>query len=396
MNTPTKLIFSCLLASATMSAAAFTVNLKEVEPISLGESVKIEIASISEEGIYKYEWRDRSGEIVGTGANLSATPSRPEVYELTVSDDKGNQAHAYAEVIVYGITDAADFEDNTLAVDEYWRGRIYDNPEQTTSNFFSGGFMFGNSYTPAWDYWCGFVLSKSSKKDFTSPYGPDQYNCVTGRAHQGDGFALANINTFTGEFFIDVLASKDGAELAGVYLTTNSYLYTSATKGDTFAKPLTTGDYHKVIFTGDNGNTVEFFLADFTGDNAYVLDDWAYCDLSALGKVKRIKVDIQCTNENIPTYVCLDDISYKASGSNVDAELSNKLRIAFEQGGESLSVAGLSSEAQLKLYSISGSLVANTITANESTRLNTSTLPRGIYILSITQNNSTHSFKVVK
>ena len=396
MKTTAKYLFTFILVTAAMPASAFTVEVNKVEPITLGESVNIE-SKISEGGSYTYEWRDRSGSVVGTNASLSITPARPEVYELTVSNADGEQGHAYAEVIVYGITDDANFEDNTLAVDEFWRGRVYDNPEQTTSNFFSGGFMFGNSYTPDWDYWCGFVLSKSTKKEFSSPYGPDQYNCVTGCAHNGDGFALANINSFTGEFFIDILASKDGAELAGVYLTPNTYLYDSATKGDNFAKPLTTGDYHKVIFTGDNGKVVEFFLADFTNGNAYIINDWTFCDLSALGKVKRVKVDIQCTNENTPTYVCLDDLSYKGNGSNIDAEFSGKLRVAFEQGGESLSIAGLTSEAQIKVYTVTGSIVINTTSDEVSTRLNTTSLPHGIYIISVTQSHcSNQTFKITK
>ena len=79
--------------------------------------------------------------------------------------------------------------------------------------------------------------------------------------------------------------------------------------------PFTIGDYYKIIATGDNGKTVEFYLVDYRNSaERIVVDTWEWFDLTSLGKVKKITFTVDGSRKNdwgttIPTYFCLDDFN---------------------------------------------------------------------------------------
>lgn len=73
------------------------------------------------------------------------------------------------------------------------------------------------------------------------------------------------------------------------------------------------GDWVKVVFrgylSGEETGTVEFFLADYTGSEAKLLKEWKTVDISDLGEVDAIAIDIESNVAGIPPYVCLDNFS---------------------------------------------------------------------------------------
>lgn len=338
------------LSFAVSAHAEIEIVLTGLEgPFHLGDVVVLN-STITPEGTYTYSWTNRAGEVLSTEATLTDTPTRPEVYKLTVSAGE-ETAVAYAEIPLYGVTEPANFEDNPLNADNYWAGRE-DGDDlgygMIFSNFFSGGFMFSNCYMPDWYSWSFFGLSARTEKTFdSSTYAVDQFNCVSGGGHESAGFGVAYVSSWMGKTQITTLADLDGAELAGVYINNNMYLYNSVTNGDAYATPFAKGSYEKVVFTADNGNAVEFYLADYRSDNEadwYVVTDWTFVDLSPLGKVTTIDVTMEGDSEMTPTYFCLDDLTY-----------------AKEEDGVG-SVAIDNSDAPVEYFNLNGVRVSDNLT----------------------------------
>lgn len=399
-----KIILNAVMASAVAmgaSAAELEVELDDFNDIMLGESVTLDVWEVDGKAPYTYEWRDGRGTVVGTDKSITVTPDRAQIYVLTVTDAAGDSGKAYAEVKVYGNRDAATFDDCGLAPNSFWAGRPTSSPYGDSSNFFSGSFMFTNTYMPSYKTWGGFGYSTSTNKVFDNAnYYEDQFNAVTGGGHNSPGFAVVYPYGFRTE--ITPLAAKDGAVLQGVYLTNNMYFYSSATSGDSFSKPFAEGDYHKITFTGDDpqGSPVEFYLADYrSADEAsrYIVSDWRFCDLTALGKVTKVKISIQSSNDFIPAYACLDNLTYYDPTSGLNSvEASKAVNVTLLHGGEAVAVSGINGAFAVRIYSISGTMVASANCTGESA-VNISHLPSGMYVVNVIgENGSTAARKIVK
>lgn len=307
-----------MFAAGVNAADYLEVELDDFNAIHAGESITLSLYDVDGTAPYTYQWKNAAGDLLGSDEQLTVTLDRPSVLSLTVTDSKGTSGTAYAEVDVYGIRETADFEGIVEEGKTFWPGRVYDDPYASESKFYSGGFSFTNTFSPVMGNYCGgFMVSESTDKDFdAASYFEDQFNSVSGSAAAGKGFMLGYPSYARAE--ITILADEDGAELEGCDLTNNMYFYNSAAVGDSFSKPFAKGDFHTVIFTGDNGKTVSFNLADFRDNDAskhFILNEWRHCDLSPLGKVKQITVSIQSSNEFVPTYFCMDNLKYADTGS---------------------------------------------------------------------------------
>ncbi|MDE7407140.1 MAG: DUF4465 domain-containing protein, partial [Muribaculaceae bacterium] len=352
-------------------AAELEVELDDIDDVMLGEPVTISVWDVDGKAPYTYEWRDGAGALIGTGESLTVTPQRAQVYMLTVTDADGNTGTAYAEVKVYGSLAAATFDDCGLSDNSYWAGRPTSSPYGVSSNFFSGSFMFTNTNMPAYKTWGGFSCSTSTANTFdNSNYYDGQFNAVTGSGYESRGFAVVYPYGFRTE--ITPLASKEGAVLKGVYLTNNMYFYSSAVSGDGFTKPFTEGDYHKIVFTGDDpdGEAVEFYLADYrSADEAsrYVLTDWRFCDLSPLGKVTKVKVSLQSSNSFIPAYACLDNMMYKDDTSGMETvDIADAVNVRVLYGRDAMAVSGIDGAYTVWTYSLGGAMVTSAACYGES------------------------------
>lgn len=113
---------------------------------------------------------------------------------------------------------------------------------------------------------------------------------------------------------------SDGAYIESVWVANTTYFYNVALNGNSFAAPLTTESVW-VRATGYSldaeGNEVEGSSLDFylykAGKVAF--EGWSKWNLSALGKVQKVKFDVQWNGEGgadafmHPAYFALDDIT---------------------------------------------------------------------------------------
>ncbi|MDO4319653.1 MAG: DUF4465 domain-containing protein [Bacteroidales bacterium] len=266
---------------------------------------------------YTYSWTNRAGEKVGTDEALSTTLSQSEIYTITVTSADGQTASAYTLLTVYGSEGNATMEDNLLAPESSWPG--YEDRDYMVFPWYSGAFAFDNMYWAAYNSWSGFAYSNSTSDKFVTL--DDQFNTVMGGAHEGSQYGISFLWS---PMQIHILKDREGAELDHIYVSNAAYSYRSMTVGDGFCEPFTTGDYLMISFTGDNpeGTPVEVYLADYRSENAAehtILTDWQRVDLSPLGKVKNVSVNLSASNFNVPTYFVFDDLCYKDADGAADA-----------------------------------------------------------------------------
>lgn len=174
----------------------------------------------------------------------------------------------------------------------YWNG------SDGSGSFQSGSAIYHNNYNTEYDSWIGFAYSNSVNGALS---GTDaQYTAVTLGGMSTSGTTVPGgtyvVGFYGGPSVPIELTLSAGQSLGGLYLTNSLYTYKSMLEGDAFAKK----------FGGDDGNDkdwllltitgrdaamnetgqVEVYLADYTfDDNAldYILSDWTFADLSALG-----------------------------------------------------------------------------------------------------------------
>ena len=320
-----KLFTSIAVMAVALSAAAqdeLFASIAPVEGVNAGSEVTLTISQLTGTAPFTYRWETLAGEALSTESTLTLKLDAPTSVRLTVTDATEASVSTYADIDVYGGSADATFDDLGLAENSYWNGYA-DNVAGQTAKFYSGGFAFDNSYMADWMYYSGFAASTLNTNDFVD-YTEGQFKSVTAAGHESAGFGVLYANLWTGQFYITTLQSKEGSTVGGVYLCNDAYTYNSITVGDGYCQPFAEGDYHRVVFRGDDpeGQEVVFYLADFRDGKQEIVTDWTYCDLTPLGKVKKIEVTTESSNDGVPSYACLDNLSY-TSASVTDIRVDN-------------------------------------------------------------------------
>lgn len=211
----------------------------------------------------------------------------------------------------------ANFDDLSLAPNSYFF------PQQTTT-FVSGGATFNHSYTEYFPGCCHTDWVYSNMTDTTTAGYTNQHSAITG------GGALGSSNYGIAYMGAPTVTFAGPATVSGAYFTNTTYAALSMRDGDSFAKKFggATGndaDWFKLTIQGrDAANaltgSVDFYLADFRfADNNqdYILNTWAYVDLSSLGTVNSLSFvldssDVGQFGMNTPAYFAMDNLNVAA------------------------------------------------------------------------------------
>ncbi|MCL2247231.1 MAG: DUF4465 domain-containing protein, partial [Lentimicrobiaceae bacterium] len=288
------------------------VTLPEIwATVSAGTEVKLYPIVSGSVYPYTYEWRNKMNEIISTDSILTVTLTTAQQYKLTVTGSDSQSKALYTDVLVRGESAIATFEDNYLSSESFWQGR---NAEQTTK-FYSGSYSFTN--TDFGFYWGGFAYSNLTATEFD----PNQSSTHQFRSVVGHGAEESSIYAVMYDMDgyyptkIEVIHSEAATTISGVYLTNAAYTYNSMVNGDYLETPFKQGDYYKVIFKGNTGTTVEYYLADYRSSNEaehYILTDWKWFDLSVLGNITSVTISVDGSRKNAyglttPAYLCMDN-----------------------------------------------------------------------------------------
>lgn len=371
--------------------------------VSKGENITL-TANVSG-GVYPYaySWKNSKDEVLSLEEQLSFDAQECGDYVLTVTDAWNETVTAASRVIVTGEASVATFENLYLNPESYWMG----NPEESMSSFISGSYKFSNYYEPEYVTWAYFGYSNVTSTVYDpADFPSNQFVSAAGSGvDESDNYAVAYASSYFGPTRVEILNNPEGDVVKGCYVTNTAwvkYVTEHGTGMDSDDQedadlPFTTGDYYKVIATGDNGNTAEFYLVDYrTAGIQTVVDTWEWFDLSSLGKVKNITFTVDGSRNNtwgttIPTYFCLDDfngterIPDGIKGSDISKQkvyLSGDM-LKFEQ------CAGYT----FSLYSINSTLL-DKFSINDDYQAVRMNYEKGLYIVVGTNGESTITRKI--
>ncbi|WP_165245285.1 DUF4465 domain-containing protein [Paludisphaera soli] len=262
------------------------------------------------------------------------------------------------------------FDDLSLAPNSSWygpdpNGTIVDGAygDVNRGSFTSEGVAFGNSYDLTYGSWGGFAYSNTT--DSTTAGWTNQFSAYTGAARTGENYGVASGYRDPSRFdptnadhlrSLPSLTLPAGAGVAGMFVTNTTYTALSMLDGDGWAKKFggDTGndaDWFKLTAygTGATGQVVaasaEIYLADYRfADNSldYILDSWAYLDLSALAAAGAQSLhfnvsssDVGVYGMNTPAYFAMDDLTYTLAAPAVPEPAS------LAMAGAALALVGL-------------------------------------------------------
>lgn len=317
--------------------------------VAAGESVTLmAMVTVDERSApYTLTWMDSKRNVLLTQTYSQAddidaiftavhTPTECTDYIFTVSDNAANTTTATVRAIVTGEAITATFENIYLDSESFWNAQTTDGSDNAAS-FVSGSYKF-----PAWNqyggtYWYGYALSNETATAYTAL--KDQYRSAAGGGYNGsENYVVHFVSSWDEPQKIEVLNNAQGDIVSGFFVTNTAYAINSMTNGDGFAKKFEQGDWFKLTATADNGNTAEFYLADFRSDNPadhYMLTTWEWFDLSSLGQVRSISFaltssDVGAYGMNTPSYFCLDNFGGTRNERTISTQFMENGRLTLD------------------------------------------------------------------
>jgi hypothetical protein len=184
--------------------------------------------------------------------------------------------------------------------------------------FVSGGSSFNNRFDTQFGDWSGW--SVSSTTDTTTAGFGNQYSAITGGGAGGSATYGVAYDFNPNDSYVN-LAS--GYNPVSAQITNTTYADLSMTNGDQFAKKFGPGDFFLLTITGYSGlnatgaavgSPVNFYLANFLGTNAYIVNTWQTLNLSSLAGSKSLGFALSSSDNNgdlgmnTPAYFALDNL----------------------------------------------------------------------------------------
>lgn len=179
-----------------------------------------------------------------------------------------------------------------------------------------------NNAYGSWAYWSGGVAVSNYHCDIANGSSNTQLSLPTETpAHSGDNFIVTYGYSDGSQFATDsrpVFDFQDGVarQVKGLWITNNSYFLHSLTQGDGFNQSATDDTFIDVTFEGFDAAGISQGMVKYRiQDGKKALTDWAYVDLSSLGKINTLKINYEFSKDQdngygfaAPAYLVIDDI----------------------------------------------------------------------------------------
>lgn len=340
-------------ATSEQPVELMAVCTEPVTTIAEGSTADLKVMVADGKAPFTITWIDSMHETVGEPIetsdlgeeiSLTITPERSGDYIVTVKDAQQKEVSDTCRVVLTGDAQVAEFENLYLEDDSYWAGPDWKGEQEESlygpiefqGSFVSGSYSFANNYIPDYSSWNGFAYANKTSAEYANLMA-DMCNSTVGGAHKGDNYAVFFDPGGFSPATVTVLNNPDGHVIPGFYITNAAYTVDAILHGDgNFNKnekdgqgntvydsegnvvgteEFHQGDFLKLTITADNGEELEFMLADYTSENEddwYYVQDWQYVDLSSLGTVKELEFTLTASRTNswgytTPLYFCIDD-----------------------------------------------------------------------------------------
>lgn len=268
----------------------------------------------------EFVWKTKDGTKLGEGLSIETDGLKAAcMVDLEAKDAFGNVTMLEVQVmkqpdnLLVGGFEEKELNEKLGGSNKQWKG-----PKDGKVSYFSTGSFTLPMHSNV-GYYSGYVVSNDESTEWDGNTKLDARSAAGHGANGTTNYSVAYLPTWGGAVEpIAVQAGAEGIEVPGVYVTNTGWTYESVLNGsggfgggsDKFVK----GNSYKVTVTADNGKQVTAYLADYTSADVsqhYALTEWAWVDLSSLGKVRTLSfsVEAKCGKSDFfPMYVAIDEL----------------------------------------------------------------------------------------
>lgn len=268
----------------------------------------------------EFVWKTKDGIKLGEGLSIETEALKAAcMVDLEATDAFGNVTTLEVQVMkqpssfLVGGFEEKELNEKLVGSNKQWKG-----PKDGKVSYFSTGSFTLPMHSNV-GYYSGYVVSNDESTEWDGNTKLDARSAAGHGANGTTNYSVAYLPTWGGAVEpIAVQAGAEGIEVPGVYVTNTGWTYESVLNGsggfgggsDKFVK----GNSYKVTVTADNGKQVTAYLADYTSADVsqhYALTEWAWVDLSSLGKVRTLSfsVEAKCGRSDFfPMYVAIDEL----------------------------------------------------------------------------------------
>ena len=179
-----------------------------------------------------------------------------------------------------------------------------------------------NNAWDSWAYWSGGAAISNYHCDIANGCSNTQLSLPTETpAHSGDNFIVTYGYNDRSQYATDsrpIFDFQDGVarQIKGLWITNNSYFLHSVSFGDGLNQPASDDTFIDVTFEGFDALGISQGMVKYRiQDGKKALTDWAYVNLSSLGKINTLKINYEFSKDQdngngfaAPAYLVIDDI----------------------------------------------------------------------------------------
>jgi len=309
---------------------------------------------------------------------------------------------------LFGSSQTMTFENINLPIDTFWNGSDLSGFYKESLGLGStDSFVALNQYdTSSGGYWSGGIAISTMTDDTTAGL-TNLYGSIAGAGYNSTSYGVVNTS---GSSIISVESSNlvSPKNFKSAYVCNSTFAYLSMVTGDIFAKVFggadgTDPDYFLIRFSIYQKGVLaelDFYLADFRSSDStedYIIDDWTFVDLSEFGgksdsiHMQLLSSDTGTFGMNTPSFFCIDDLSLGQVTGVEDTRLED-IGIDLKVNLESILVRS-DKKSLFQLLDINGKILHSTQLTKE-TRFNTTSYPKGIYIIRSLNDDGEQATKV--
>lgn len=299
-----------------------------------------------------------------------------------------------------------NFESLTVPASGYFNGStVYTG--NGTSQIISYEEEMANFYvnytdTGSYDYWNGFAYSNQTDLNTASYTNYSAYSPNGGGANGSPNYGF--VYSYSG----DTMTFDQVVSVQSIMITNSVWAYKFMDGSDGSGHDFVTGDYFKLTITaviddngtlGDSnddtlGNSIDFYLADFTNGNTIIIGDWTNVDLSSLGNVKGLKFSMTASDDYTPFYFAMDDLVYSTTLGVNENSIVDAAEL-YPNPAKHIFYLSNIKNANVIITDVNGKQILSKENCFENEQFNISNIKSGIYFVKIEKNNKISTKKLI-
>lgn len=325
-------------------------------------------------------------------------------------------ALSFATALTTQAQTAITFDTFTLSPNTYYQ-------DNSSADFSNNGVTFQYGWNTSFGGYWESGTAYTNLNDTVNGTYTNLYGAITGSAFSGNNYATTQSGAV-------ISFSNNTTAVTGFYITNTTYAWKEIknggfgrkfgdTTGTGSGASITQGhypDWFKILVRGYRGgallsDSVEFYLADYRSSgtlNDYAVKNWQYVNCISLGQVDSITFQMKSSDNNAfgiktPAFFSMDNFVIQSTVGVEELQNLSNFSVFPNPANRYVMIrydSNLANELSISISDITGKEVHHQISetniGNNILELNIETLEAGIYFISINDDKTSKTIKLIK